>query len=116
MPKQRTPGRSNKHVRTAKLLITAVAISATMVGCAVLSARSDIQAIFAQLDVHDAAHAFYLGKELARASLAVALGKTYRQEGPLAWGYLTPPPGDPQGERVRLAGRASRGNAQGEEP
>ena len=46
MPKQRTPGRSNKHVRTAKLLITAVAISATMVGCTVLSARSDIQAIF----------------------------------------------------------------------
>ena len=76
---------------------------------------TDIQAIFAQLDVHDAAHAFYLGKELARASLAVALGKTYRQEGPLAWGYLTPPE-DPYGERVRLAGRASRGNAQGEEP
>ncbi len=76
---------------------------------------TDIQAIFAQLDVHDAAHAFYLGKELARASLAVALGKTYRQEGPLAWGYLTPPE-DPHGERVRLAGRASRGNAQGEEP
>ena len=32
-----------------------------------------------------------LGKELARASLAVTLGKTYRQEGALSWGYLTPP-------------------------
>jgi dihydropteroate synthase len=52
---------------------------------------TDIQAIFAQLDVEDPAHAFYLGKELAKASLAVALGKTYRQEGALAWGYLTPP-------------------------
>jgi dihydropteroate synthase-like protein len=52
---------------------------------------TDIQAIFAQLDVDDPAHAFYLGKELAKASLAVTLGKTYRQEGTLAWGYLTPP-------------------------
>jgi dihydropteroate synthase len=52
---------------------------------------TDIQTIFAQLDVDDPAHAFYLGKELAKASLAVTLGKTYRQEGALAWGYLTPP-------------------------
>jgi hypothetical protein len=34
--------------------------------------------------------AFYLGKELARASLAVTLGATYRQEG-ASWGYLTRP-------------------------
>jgi dihydropteroate synthase len=52
---------------------------------------TDIQEIFAQLDVDDPAHAFYLGKELAKARLAVTLGKTYRQEGALAWGYLTPP-------------------------
>jgi dihydropteroate synthase-like protein len=52
---------------------------------------TDIQTIFAQLEVDDPAHAFYLGKELAKASLAVTLGKTYRQEGALAWGYLTPP-------------------------
>ena len=52
---------------------------------------TDIQEIFAQLDVDDPTHAFYLGKELARASLAVTLGKTYRQEGALSWGYLTPP-------------------------
>ena len=51
---------------------------------------TDIQDIFARLDVDDPAHAFYLGKELARASLAMTLGKTYRQEGALAWGYLTP--------------------------
>jgi dihydropteroate synthase-like protein len=52
---------------------------------------TNIGSIFDQLDVDDPSHAFYLGKELARASLAVALGKTYRQEGALAWGYLTPP-------------------------
>jgi dihydropteroate synthase-like protein len=47
--------------------------------------------LFAQLAVTEATHAFYLGRELARASLAVTLGKTYRQEGALSWGYLTPP-------------------------
>jgi dihydropteroate synthase len=52
---------------------------------------TDIHDIFARLEVDEATHAFYLGKELARASLAVALGKTYRQEGSLWWGYLTPP-------------------------
>jgi dihydropteroate synthase len=62
---------------------------------------SNIQEIFAQLEVNEAAHAFYLGKELARASLAVTLGKTYRQEGALSWGYLTPPDEATQ-EHVRL--------------
>lgn len=68
---------------------------------------TDIQQIFAQLDVHEPTHAFYLGKELAKASLAVALGKTYRQEGVLTWGYLTPGE-DPTAGRVRLTQRASR--------
>ena len=52
---------------------------------------TNIQEIFAQLGVDEPNHAFYLGKELAKASLAVALGKTYRQEGQLSWGYLTSP-------------------------
>jgi hypothetical protein len=52
---------------------------------------TNIQEMFDQLDVDEPTHAFYLGKELARASLAVTLGKTYRQEGSLSWGYLTPP-------------------------
>src|SRR5688572_14510562 len=63
----------------------------TVMNNAVFVRGTDIQAIFSQLQVDDPAHAFYLGKELARASLAVTLGKTYRQEGALAWGYLTPP-------------------------
>ena len=63
---------------------------------------ADIQEVFDQLGVDDPAHAFYLGKELARASLAVTLGKTYRQEGALAWGYLTPPD-DARREHVRLS-------------
>jgi dihydropteroate synthase len=65
---------------------------------------TNIQDIFEQLDVDDASHAFYLGKELARASLAVTLGKTYRQEGALSWGYLTPAD-DARAEHVRLTER-----------
>jgi len=57
--------------------------------------------LFAQLDVNEATHAFYLGRELARASLAVTLGKTYRQEGALSWGYLTPADDETSGH-VRL--------------
>jgi dihydropteroate synthase len=52
---------------------------------------TDPSAIFAQLDVLEASHAFYLGRELTKASLALTLGKTYRQEEELSWGYLTPP-------------------------
>jgi dihydropteroate synthase len=60
--------------------------------------------LFAELDVREPTHAFYLGRELARASLAVSLGKTYRQEGALSWGYLTPPE-DERSEHVRLTHR-----------
>ena len=39
----------------------------------------------------DAAHAFYLGYELAKAATALTLGKDYRQDEALDWGYLTRP-------------------------
>jgi dihydropteroate synthase-like protein len=68
---------------------------------------TSIQDIFARLEVDEPNHAFYLGKELARASLAVTLGKTYRQEGSLQWGYLTPPD-DPRAEHVPLSQRPRR--------
>jgi dihydropteroate synthase len=68
---------------------------------------ANLAAIFAQLGVDEATHAFYLGKELARASLAVLLGKTYRQEGALSWGYLTPSD-DARAEHVRLTQRPAR--------
>jgi hypothetical protein len=61
---------------------------------------TDIQEIFDQLEVDEPTHAFYLGKELAKASLAVSLGKTYRQEGTLSWGYLTP--AEERARHVRL--------------
>src|SRR5690606_40714593 len=66
---------------------------------------TDIQRIFDQLGITDPSHAFYVGKELAKARLAIQLGKTYRQEGQLSWGYLTPPD-DPNREHFRPTARA----------
>ena len=39
----------------------------------------------------DASHAFYLGYEMAKAAIALTLGKEYRQDEALNWGYLTQP-------------------------
>ena len=68
---------------------------------------TDPQEIFRQLGVEEATHAFYLGRELMKAKLAITLGKTYRQEGALAWGYLTPPD-DVRSEHVKLTQRRRR--------
>ena len=68
---------------------------------------TNIQDIFDRLEVDEPTHAFYLGKELARASVAVTLGKTYRQEGSLSWGYLTPAD-DPKAEHVKLTQKMRR--------
>jgi len=50
---------------------------------------TDIGAIYTQLGVEGASHAFYLGRELQKAVLAVQLGKRYVQEEDLRWGYLS---------------------------
>ena len=65
---------------------------------------TDIQDIFSRLGVEEGTHAFYLGRELMKAKLAITLGKTYRQEGALNWGYLTPPD-DVRSEHVKLTQR-----------
>jgi len=68
---------------------------------------TDIHEIFVQLEVGEATHAFYLGRELGKAKLAITLGKTYRQEGALQWGYLTPP--DDRGpDHVKLTQRSAK--------
>lgn len=63
---------------------------------------TDIQTLFEQLEVEDPSHAFYLGKELMKARLALLLGKTYIQEQPLRWGYLTPTEEESRHGRVKL--------------
>jgi hypothetical protein len=72
---------------------------------------TDIQNIFSQLGVDEATHAFYLGRELMKARLAITLGKTYRQEGALSWGYLTPPD-DVKSEHVKLTQRSRKAAGQ----
>lgn len=65
-----------------------------------------IHEIFLQLEVEEPTHAFYLGKELMKAKIALDLGKTYRQEGALSWGYL---PSSPEvQESVELTARRPR--------
>jgi dihydropteroate synthase-like protein len=68
---------------------------------------TDIQEIFAHLGIEEATHAFYLGRELMKAKLAITLGKTYRQEGSLNWGYLTPED-EKRSEHVKLTQRSRR--------
>jgi dihydropteroate synthase len=52
---------------------------------------ANMYAVFNQLAVDDPSHAFYLGKELMKATIARGLRKSYRQEGPLDWGLLSFP-------------------------
>src|SRR4051794_21075641 len=74
---------------------------------------TDFNEIFDQLGVDEATHAFYLGKELMKATIARALRKNYRQESPLDWGYMTF--AEPKRERVRLTAQETR-RAAAEEP
>jgi dihydropteroate synthase-like protein len=55
-----------------------------------MSVATDPYELYPRLDVEsDAAHAFYLGVELARAQIAWQLGKRYSQDEELAWGCAT---------------------------
>jgi dihydropteroate synthase-like protein len=64
---------------------------------------TDPFALFARLGVSDAAHAFYLGYEMAKAVTALTLGKSYVQDEALRWGFLTAE------EKSHLARRAAEG-------
>ena len=58
--------------------------------------------LFDLMQVADPSHAFYLGYELMKAKTALTLGKTYRQDQALQWGFLTEP------EESHLARRRPR--------
>jgi dihydropteroate synthase len=49
----------------------------------------------------DPGHAFYLGYEMAKAVTALTLGKDYRQDESLDWGFLTVPE---QSHRLKRSG------------
>jgi dihydropteroate synthase-like protein len=94
-------------VKDSNFRIFADRTTITVFNDALFVRGTDPQAIFAQLGVDEATHAFYLGRELMKAKLAITLGKTYRQEGALAWGYMTPPD-DVRSEHVKLTQRRRR--------
>ncbi len=45
--------------------------------------------LFDEMGITDASHAFYLGYEMAKATIAMQLGKNYTQDVALKWGFLT---------------------------
>jgi dihydropteroate synthase len=55
--------------------------------------------LFERMGVADPSHAFYLGYEMMKAKTALTLGKNYRQDQALRWGFLTEP------EKSRLTRR-----------
>ncbi len=57
--------------------------------------------LFEQTGVVEPSHAFYLGYELMKAKTALTLGKTYRQDQSLDWGFLTEPETSHRGRRER---------------
>ena len=57
------------------------------------------QLLAAQPKNLDASHAFYLGYELSKAVTALTLGKQYRQDEALNWGFLTVPERSHRGRR-----------------
>lgn len=61
----------------------------------------------------DPSHAFYLGYELAKAHIALALSKEYRQDEALDWGLLTVAE---ESHRLRKSSAADRAKSAPEEP
>jgi dihydropteroate synthase len=94
-------------VRDPNFRIFAERSTITVFNSEIFVRGTDIQEIFSQLGVDEPTHAFYLGRELTKAKLAITLGKTYRQEGALSWGYLTPPD-DVKSEHVKLTQRSRK--------
>jgi dihydropteroate synthase-like protein len=59
----------------------------------------------------DPSHAFYLGYEMAKAVTALTLGKNYRQDEALDWGFLTDPE-ESHRERKSAARRTREGGSE----
>jgi hypothetical protein len=78
---------------------------------------TNLRDIFMRLDLgDDASHAFYLGRELMKAQIALRLGKKYVQGEPLDWGYLSwPEDEDPPGydDAIRASRRYAHARARG---
>jgi dihydropteroate synthase len=72
--------------------------------------------LFEQMGVSDASHAFYLGYELMKATTALTLSKTYRQDQALDWGFLTVPEISHVARRRTSEADGSGGDPRAEDP
>jgi dihydropteroate synthase-like protein len=66
--------------------------------------------LFQEVQKHEAidpAHSFYLGYEMAKAVIALTLGKNYTQDQALRWGFLTAPETSHRGTIARDGAEAS---------
>jgi dihydropteroate synthase len=57
--------------------------------------------LFEKMGVTEPSHSFYLGYELMKAKTALTLGKAYRQDQALEWGFLTEPEVSHRSQRHR---------------
>lgn len=78
---------------------------------------------YPKLDVEgDASHAFYLGYELAKAEIAMQLGKRYTQDNPLNWGVAADQKSEdltrhaPAGATLKAAKKSKDETAGGKKP
>ncbi|MFO0890453.1 MAG: DUF6513 domain-containing protein [Isosphaeraceae bacterium] len=74
---------------------------------------SDPFELFDAMEVLDPSHAFYLGYELMKAKTALTLGKNYRQDRALEWGFLTEEEISRFARRHADAGKKDTGAADG---
>jgi hypothetical protein len=77
--------------------------------------------LFPKLNVDgDGGHAFYLGYELAKAEIAMQLGKRYAQDNPLDWGIAADKKSEdlarhaPEGATLKAKGEGATLKAKGE--
>jgi dihydropteroate synthase-like protein len=52
----------------------------------------DVAEIYARMEITDPGHAFYLGRELQKAAIALSLGRCYVQDDELSWGAYSEAP------------------------
>lgn len=74
-----------------------------------LERSSDPFDLFARLGVDEPSHAFYLGWEMMKASLALQLGKQYVQDEALRWGLLSVEETKHRRKRERKGHRREKG-------
>jgi dihydropteroate synthase len=81
--------RLHRQIRDANFRLFAEGGTLTAMNHDLFEQDADAFRLFDRLGVQDPSHAFYLGWEMMKATLALQLGKRYVQDQALHWGMLT---------------------------